>query len=241
MSTPVRFDLPRGRVVGFRRAEVRLDSGPHPFAVENAAAIEANWQAERAANPALFDGEVMLLSSLSLEGDWLVGRCHAVRYAALLHWRRHRRPGAEHAYAHAAIVSGDGALVAIRMAAHTANAGKVYFAAGSFERTDFRDGQADLEANMAREVGEETGLDLGAARAEDGYHLYSADGATVVFRRYRYEAPAAELAARIAAHAAAEAEPEIEGPVVLRSGAPLPDGVMEHMRAIVDWHFSVPG
>jgi len=238
MRPPVRFDLPRGRVVAFSQADVRLDPEPHPFAVENAAAIEANWQAERAANPALFDGEVVLLSSLSLEGDRLVGRCHAVRFAALLQWRRHRRPGAEHAYAHAAIVSGDGALVAIRMGAHTANAGKVYFAAGSFERMDFRDGLVDLEGNMAREVREETGLDLGEARPEDGYHLYSADGATVVFRRYYYEATAGELAARIAAHVAAEAEPEIDGPVVLRGGAPLPDGVMEHMRAIVDWHFA---
>ncbi|MBX3570217.1 MAG: hypothetical protein KF914_19295 [Rhizobiaceae bacterium] len=231
------FALPRGRVVPVRSVDVRLDPGPHPFALENADAIEANWGQEFAANPALFDGEVVLLSSLGLEGGRLTGLCHEVRYAALLYWRKHRRPGAEHAYAHAAIVSGDDALVAIRMGSHTANPGKVYFAAGSFESIDFRDGQVDLEGNMAREVGEETGLDLAAARAEAGYHLFSAEGATVIFRRYRYDLPAAELARRIEAHVAAETEPEIAGPVILRRGDPLPEGVMPHMKAIVEWHF----
>ena len=44
------------------------------------------------------------------------------------------------------------ALVAIRMGAHTVNAGKVYFAAGSFEPEDFPDGVVDAHGNMAREV-----------------------------------------------------------------------------------------
>lgn len=237
----MRFDLPRGEVVPVRVVEVRLDPGPHPFAMDNAEAIEANWQAELAANPALFDGEVVLLSQVALDEGRLVGRCHAVRYAALLHWRKHRPQGAEHAYAHAAIVSGDGALVAIRMGAHTANPGKVYFAAGSFEREDFSDGLVDMDANMAREVFEETGLDLAEAVAEEGYHLYSRDGATVIFRCYRYAEDADAIAALIRAHVAAEEEPEIEGPVVLRAGEALPAGVMPHMRAIVEWFFGGAG
>ena len=55
--------------------------------------------------------------------------------------------------------------MAIRMAAHTVNAGRVYFAAGSFEPSDFRDGLVDADGNMVREVREETGLDIAGARA----------------------------------------------------------------------------
>ena len=84
------FDLPRGLVVPVSAIEVRLDPEPHPFEAANTVAIEANWQHEIAANPALFDGIVVLLSQIAYGQGRLVGRCHAVRYATLLQWRRER-------------------------------------------------------------------------------------------------------------------------------------------------------
>jgi 8-oxo-dGTP pyrophosphatase MutT (NUDIX family) len=231
------FNLPRGEVVPVSSIEVRLDPAPHEYEVANAEAIEANWKREVAANPALFDGSIVLLSEVSYEGGRLIGRCNPVRYATLLAWRRERGAEAEHAYAHAALVSNDGALVAIRMGAHTANPGRVYFAAGSFEEEDFRDGLVDTDANMEREVQEETGLDIAGARKEDGYHLFSRDGQTVIFRCYFLDEPADCLAERISAHVAAEEEPEIEGPVIIRGKDNLPDGIAPHMGAIVEWYF----
>jgi 8-oxo-dGTP pyrophosphatase MutT (NUDIX family) len=231
------FDLPRGRVVPVSAIEVRLDPAPHPFELANAAAIEANWQQETAANPALFDGRIVLLSEIAYKEGRLVGRCHEVRYATLLKWRRERPAGAEHAFAHAALVSSDGALIAIRMGAHTANPGKVYFAAGSFEPFDFREGLVDIDSNMEREVIEETGLDIAAAPVDGSYHLYSRDATTVIFRRYYLGRPAEEIAARIAEFVAAEAEPEIDQAVVIRGRDDLPDGLAPHMKPIVDWHF----
>ena len=53
-------------------------------------AIAENWQREIAANPALFDGTVVLLSALSYRDSRLVGRCHAVRYSTFMHWRGNR-------------------------------------------------------------------------------------------------------------------------------------------------------
>lgn len=231
------FDLPRDRVVPVSDIAVGLDPGPHPFEVKNTDDIEANWRREVAANPALFDGTIVLLSEITYASGRLTGRCHAVRYATLLHWRRSRPAGAEHAYAHAALVASDGALVAVRMGAHTANAGKVYFAAGSFEPFDFRDGLVDIDANMAREVLEETGLDISAAPVDADYHLFSQNANTVIFRRYYLGEPADAIAERIAAFVASEAEPEIDGPVIIRGGGGYPDGMAPHMRAIVDWHF----
>ncbi len=219
------FDLPRNTIVPVDAVDVRLDDGPHPFESANLAAIEENWLRETAANPALFDGQVVLLSRLAYVGGSLAGRCHAVRYATFLHWRRHRETApAEHAFAHAMLVSRDGALVAVRMGRHTANPGRVYFAAGSFEPVDFPDGRVDLHANMAREVREETGLSIDAVPREDRFHFISIPNGTVIFRRYFVDAAAADTADAIRTFVAGEADPEIAGPVVIRSRDDLPDG-----------------
>ena len=233
------FDLPRNVILPVDAIDVRLDPGPHPFAVDNAEAIAENWQREIAAKPALFDGTVVLLSQLAYRDSRLVGRCHAVNYSTFMLWRKRREnSGAEHAYAHAILVAGDNALVAIRMGSHTVNAGRVYFAAGSFEPIDFRDGQVDVDFNMIREVREETGLDLSDAPRGKRYHVLSTASGTVMFRRFHETAPADEIARRISAFVATETDPEIEGPVIIRHATDLPDGLASHMKPLVEWHFA---
>lgn len=237
------FDLPRDTIVPVRTAAVRLDPGPHPFERDNTAAINENWREETARNPALFDGEVVLLSSLAYAGGKLDGLCHTVRFATFMLWRKTRPLGsAEHAYAHAMPVTSDNALVLIRMAAHTVNAGRVYFAAGSFEPQDFRGGMADIDFNMVREVLEETGLDLAGSARDPHYHLRSSEGASVIFRRYYVPEPAEAVAERIRAFVAAEQEPEIEGPVIVRGPRDLPANTALHIPSMIEWHFSsLPG
>ena len=233
------FDLPRNVILPVDAVDVRLDSGAHPFERDNSEAIAENWRRELGAKPALFDGTVVLLSALSYRDNRLTGRCHAVRYSTFMLWRKNRQVGgAEHAYAHAMLVAGDNALVAIRMGRHTVNAGRVYFAAGSFEPIDFRDGLVDVDFNMIREVREETGLDLSGAERGQRYHALSTPSGTVIFRRYRVPEPADEIARRISAFVATEAEPEIEGPVVIRDTDDLPDGLMGHMKPLIEWHFA---
>ncbi|MBZ9979416.1 hypothetical protein FJ527_05870 [Mesorhizobium sp. B2-4-18] len=233
------FDLPRNVILPVDAIDVRLDPGPHPFAVENAAVIAENWRGEIEANPALFDGIVVLLSELAYRDRSLIGRCHAVNYSTFMLWRKRREnSGAEHAYAHAVLVAGDNALVAIRMGPRTVSAGRVYFAAGSFEPIDFRDGLVDVDFNMMREVREETGIDLSDARRGVRWHALSTASGTVIFRRYHVDAPADEIARRISAFVATEADPEIEGPVIIRHAGDLPDGLSPHMKPLIEWHFA---
>ncbi|MER9165224.1 hypothetical protein [Mesorhizobium sp. M0715] len=233
------FDLPRNVILPVDDIDVRLDPGPHPFARDNAEAIAENWQHEIAANPALFDGMVVLLSQLAYRDSRLVGRCHAVNYSTFMLWRKRREnSGAEHAYAHAMLVAGDNALVAIRMGPHTVSAGRVYFAAGSFEPVDFRDGLVDVDFNMIREVREETGLDLSGAERGKRYHAMSTSSGTVIFRRYHATASADEIARRISAFVATETDPEIDGPVIIRHAADLPVGLSPHMKPLIEWHFA---
>ncbi|WP_157015767.1 NUDIX hydrolase [Mesorhizobium xinjiangense] len=235
------FDIPRNVILPVDEVGVRLDPGPHPFETANRAAIEANWRREKAANPALFDGKVVLLAQLSYRAGRIEGRCHLVRYATFLHWRSVKPvASAEHTYAHAMLAAADGALVAVRMGAHTANAGRVYFAAGSFEEADFSGAVADADFNMAREVREETGLDITRGERENRLHAYSDETGTVLFRRYHLAEDAESIAGRIRAFVASESDPEIEGPVIIRTPNDLPDGLMAHMRPLVAWHFDNP-
>ena len=235
------FELPRDVIFPVHSVTVRLDPDPHPFGSGERDAIRANWERAKAANPALFDGEVVLLSRLSYGGGELAGLCHVVRYSTFLYWRATRPTDkAEHAYAHAMPVTSDNALVAIRMGPDTVTAGLVYFAAGSFEPVDFPDGIADLDFNMRREVMEETGHEQGGLPHDEAVHPLSKESGTVIFRRYRFAETADELAERIRRHVAAEENPEIEGPVIIRGPGDLPDGLAPQMPALIEWHFANP-
>jgi len=235
----VSFDILPNVVLPVEEVAVTLEPAPHPLETGKATEIDVNWRREISVKPALFDGTVVLLSELSWRSGRLSGRCHAVRYATFLYWRRNRKiKGAGHAFAHAMLVAADDALVAIRMAAHTVNAGKVYFAAGSFEPEDFPGGRVDLHRNMAREVLEETGIDIGAARRGRRHHVLATAQGTVIFRRYHLDVGADEIADRISRFAAGDEAAEIEGPVIIRRGESLPTGLMPHMRPLVEWHFS---
>lgn len=232
------FDLPRGVVAPITSADIQLLETRHPFEFANESEIAANWEREFTANPALFNGTMVLLSRLTYLDGRLEGRCHAVKYATMLHWRRNKGvAGIEHFFAFPVLVSSDGALVAVRMGGHTANPGKVYFAAGSFEPEDFVDGQVDAVGNMTREVREETGLDISAVRTDARFQLYSINHATVLFRRYWLDEDADQIALKVESFVAGEADPEIEGPVVIRSAKDVSPDMTEHMRAIVEWHF----
>ena len=232
--------LPLGVILPVDDIDVRLDPSPHPFTKGREKAIAENWTLEVRRKPALFDGTVVMLSDFGYADGRLSGRCHAVSYATFLYWRKERVATAAHAFAHPMLVSRDNALVAIRMAAHTVNAGRVYFAAGSFEPEDFPDGLVDAHGNMVREVMEETGLDISNVRREDRHHALATDQGTVIFRRYFLDDDADTIASRIHRFVASESDPEIEGPVVIRNSSDLPSGLMPHMAPMIDWHFSTP-
>jgi 8-oxo-dGTP pyrophosphatase MutT (NUDIX family) len=237
----VNFALPRGVILPVDQVDVVLDPSPHPFEQDNQRAIAENWQREIAAKPALFDGTVVLLSEFGYDRGRLFGRCHAVRYSTFMYWRTDRVGTVAHAFAHPMLVTKDNALIAIRMAAHTVNAGRVYFAAGSFEPEDFPDGRVDPHGNMAREVLEETGLDISKARRGERHYALATTRGTVIFRRYFLDDDADQIASRIRDFVDGESEPEIDEPIIIRNARDLPAGLMPHMPPMIDWHFSQDG
>ncbi|MGO4564216.1 NUDIX domain-containing protein [Rhizobium sp. 2YAF20] len=218
--------------------DLQVLDGDHPFHAREKAAARVNWQAEIASNPALFDGRMVFQHRLAVSEEGISGEAYVVPFSTFLWWRKQAvREGGFHVFAFPVLVTSDNALVAIRMGQHTANAGQVYFAAGSLDESDIVDGRCDIEGNMRREVLEETGLDLGDAAAEPGYHASHFRHSLTVFRLFRFDATADQLVARIEAHMPHAKDQEIDGAVAIRSADPAAQPYNVSMLPILAWFF----
>lgn len=223
------------RVSGFR---LEVLPGMHPWHSEHETAIARHWEHEISANPHLFDGRMVFQRQLSFTAGHIEGRAHVVPYSAFLHWRASgRNGGGFHLFGMPMIFSAAGALIAIRMAATTANPGRVYAPAGSLDEQDVSGGLCDLAANMRRETLEETGLDLDAMEADDGYFAVHLLNSVAVFRIFRAAMDAADMVRRVEAHAVTDPHPEIAGAVVIRDADPVAHHYSPFMLPILRWLF----
>ncbi|MBP2445050.1 NUDIX hydrolase [Rhizobium leguminosarum] len=235
---------PEATVFPIAGVNLRVLPGSHPFVLAEEAAIRENWAKETAANPALFDGRLVFQQRLSFSEDGIAGEGYVTPFSAFMWWRRQPQPqrqGGLHIFAYPVLESADGALVAIRMGAHTANPGQVYFAAGSLEQEDIVDGHCDIEANMRREVHEETGLDLADAAAGPGLYASYSRRTVTLMRLFRFEMTADEMVKRIEAHMLVAEDKEIAGAVAIRSADPSAHPYNVSMLPVISWYFGKAG
>lgn len=217
---------------------MRILPGEHPFCIAEREAISDNWEQELAANPALFDGRMILQRRIALTAEGISSEGYIIPFSAFLWWRKQpERHGALHIYAYPVLEASNGALVAIQMGAHTANAGKVYFACGSFEPEDVIGGYCDPERNMRREVLEETGIDLLEARAGEGYFVSHFRRAVTLFRVFRFDLTSDQMIARIEQHMRVAEDKEIARAVAIRSADPSAHPYNVGMLPVLDWYF----
>ncbi|NEJ72210.1 NUDIX hydrolase [Rhizobium phaseoli] len=233
---------PEATVFPIAGVDLRVLPGSHPFVVAEEAAIRENWAKETAANPALFEGRLVFQQRLSFSEDGIAGEGYVTPFSAFMWWRRQpQRQGGLHIFAYPVLESSDGALVAIRMGAHTANPGQVYFAAGSLEQEDIVDGRCDIEANMRREVHEETGLDLADAAAGPGLYASYSRRTVTLMRLFRFDMTADEIVERIEAHMLVAEDKEIAGAVAIRSADPKAYPYNISMLPVISWYFGKAG
>jgi 8-oxo-dGTP pyrophosphatase MutT (NUDIX family) len=229
---------PEGQVFEVKQVQLAVRDGDHPFHLANVEAAKANWVKAIALQPALFDGQMVLLNRLTLNDGQVVGDCHVIPYSTFLLWRRQADPGlGYHLFGFAVIMSSDGALIAVEMAAHTANAGMVYCAAGSLDNSDIIDGYVDVEANMRREVMEETGLSLDGAKADPQLRGYRRGRTVTLFRCFHLDMTADEIFTKIEAHMVVDHEQEIARPVAIRSADRSAHRFNPAMYPLLDWIF----
>ncbi|MCM2292798.1 NUDIX domain-containing protein [Allorhizobium sp. BGMRC 0089] len=225
-------------VFKLHRLELSISTDEHPFHRDHADAARRNWVTEVAAKPALFDGKLILFNSLTISEGEIEGVGHVIPYSTYLFWRKQPAPSSGyHLFGFPVIMSSDGALIAVEMASHTANAGMVYCPAGSLDPSDIVAGRVDVEANMRREVKEETGLDLVGARVDPFLYAYRRGRRVTVFRRFDLPLTSEEIFARITTHMETDHEQEIARPLAIRGADPHAHPYNPAMYPLLDYLF----
>lgn len=242
MNAPIADDpfrlYPENTIFPIEGLKLRVLEGEHPIQSVARERAAENWRREVTANPALFDGSMVFQNRLSIRNDVIEGEAYMVPYSIYLWWRRQARPATGfHLFAFPVPVSSDGAIIAVRMGAHTANPGQVYCPAGSLDGSDVVEGVCDVYGNMVREVSEETGLDLGRAWDDGRYFASHAGRRMVVCRLFRFKESADEMLAAIERHMIADKEPEIAGAVAIRSADPQAHPYNPSMLPLLSWFF----
>jgi 8-oxo-dGTP pyrophosphatase MutT (NUDIX family) len=192
-----------------------------PFAEERRAEIDAHFAERRARRPQIWNGRVVLASHYRVDGRSLTGTCFETDFASFLAWRDWGFPDAAavNCFAMGALRSSDGAFLLGVMGAHTANAGRIYFPAGTPEPEDIAGGELDLAGNVVREVAEETGLAAGDYVAAPGWHAVQAGPRLALMKVLAAPATAVELQRKMRQHIAREETPELADVRIVRGPA----------------------
>ena len=225
----------------FARIEARCEARPWPWAEERREAIAAYWARRAAALPSLFNGRVLLIGDHAIEGDIFWATYFATDYAYFLFWLDHGGPDRSvfNGFAMGAGQGSDGGYVLGVMNAHTATACKVYFPAGTPDRSDLRpDGTVDLATSVVREMEEETGLRPGDYAVADGWIAVRSGGLIAFMRCLTFKEPAESVEARIRAHLRRQREPELADVRIVRSLADLDEAAMPaYLQAFLRWAY----
>jgi 8-oxo-dGTP pyrophosphatase MutT (NUDIX family) len=208
-------------VVPVERLELAFAPRPWPFARERCDEIVAYFAALRRVNPALWNGRVLMLHEHAIRDTVFEGSYFETDFASMLAWRHwgFPDPHVKNCFAMGALRGNDGAFVLGVMAAHTANAGWIYFPAGVPDLSDVDGSRVDLARSLMRETSEETGLVAAELEAEQGWTTVLAGARIAQIKILRAQEPAASLRGRILAHVARESQPELADVRVVRGPA----------------------
>lgn len=215
------------RILKIDALDLGFSPRPWAFAEAEAARIADYWQARVARQPRLYNGRVLLLGRHAVEtgpqATTLSGEYFETDYASFLAWRDFGFPDAEvaNAFSMAALVGADGGFLLGEMAAHTANAGAIYFPAGTPDPKDVFDGKVDLAASAMRELHEETGIAAGEVAFDPGWTVVYTPPRIACMKIARLPQPAEAVKARVEAFLAADAHAELSAMRVVRAPADL--------------------
>lgn len=215
-----------GSIVALQRVDARVEPYEWSFISERSGEIAAHWQKLTADKPAMFNGRVLLQHRAAIEAGVFHAGYFATDYAALLAWRDFGLPppAIRNGFGMAALRAADGAFLLGRMGEHTANAGKVYFAAGTPDHEDILpDGSLDLAGSVTRELCEETGLSLNEIVVEESWDAVIVPGRVAFMRPVRIDLPAEAARALMLERIASQEEPELSDMVIVRNLADCSD------------------
>lgn len=226
---------------GFHVDSLDLDfkQKPWDFAVERAAEIKTYFAERQRQTSALWNGQVLLMHRHALTGGVFHGEFLQTDFASFSAWRTWGMPetGISNCFAAAAMISADGAFLLGVMGEHTFNSGDIYFPCGTPDPADIKDGKVDFECSVARELKEETGLDITEFTAEPGWTTV-VDGSIIgQIKLLRSANSATDLRARILEHLATEAQPELADIRIVRGPADFDPAMLDFVTAVMVQRF----
>jgi 8-oxo-dGTP pyrophosphatase MutT (NUDIX family) len=198
-------------IVPVDRVEITVAPWQWEFAVKRRAEIEAHFAARKVRQPALWNGRVLLLRDHRIENGLLSGSSFETDFASFVAWRDWNFPDPDvfNVFAMAAVRGADGGYLLGQMGDHTASAGFLYFPCGTPDPKDVADGMLDLGGSAARELFEETGIDVTTLSARPGWSLVRERNFIALIKSFASAEKAQDLRARVMRYLASGAHPEL--------------------------------
>ncbi len=223
------------------RLDLNLDASIWEFAKERRAEIDALFAELQRAQPALFNGRVLLMHRYVIDSGTMRGTFLEADYASFVAWQRWGREdvGIYDCFAAAAIQSADGAFLLGVMGSHTYNAGQIYFPCGTPDPSDIAEGsRVDFDLSVRRELREETGLDPDLLAVEPGWTLVFEGSLIAAIKVMRLPLAAAPLRARILENMARERQPELADIRIVRGPADFDSAMRGFAKAFLAHRFA---
>jgi 8-oxo-dGTP pyrophosphatase MutT (NUDIX family) len=211
-----------------------------PFAHERRAEIASHFAEKQRERPKLWNGRVLLGREAVFSGDRVAARYFETDFASFLAWRDWGFPDKAvfNGFGMGALRASDGAFVMGVMGADTANAGRIYFASGTPDLDDVKDGVLDIAGSVVREVEEETGLKASDYRAEAHWHCVVTGSAIALIRILDLDMAGEAVRARIEANLAAQEHPELAGVLLVRGRGDLAATMPRFVTAFIEQQFA---
>jgi 8-oxo-dGTP pyrophosphatase MutT (NUDIX family) len=206
-------------ILSLTDVDLRFEPRPWRFAEERRDEVAAHFAKLRTDKPELWNGRLLLMSRWTVEGSVFRGAYFETDFASLLAWRDFGFPDTAtfNCFGMAALRSADGAYLLGEMAPTTANAGRIYFPAGTPDLDDIRDGKVDLAGNVMRELAEETGLTAADVDVSDEWVCLFHGQRIAMMRAMQAREDAAVLRERMREHAARDPHQELSDIHIVRS------------------------
>jgi 8-oxo-dGTP pyrophosphatase MutT (NUDIX family) len=222
-------------IMRIKRLELAVAPRAWPFAEENRDGIAHHFERLQQSKPTVWNGRILLLHHHAIADDVFRGDYLETDYASFIAWRDWGFPDAtiRNCFSLGALRASDGGFLLGVMSAHTLNAGKIYFPAGTPDPSDIVGETVDLAASIRREITEETGLGPDAYDAEEGWTCVRTRTHIAQIKLLHTPETAAVLRERILGHLAREAQPELADIRIVRGPADLDPMMPPFMTAFL--------
>ena len=229
-------DLTEAVIHRVTRLDLRVEPWAWPFVAQRGPEIAAHFAEKQREKPALWNGRILLGRDARFAGGHVSASYFETDFANMLAWRDWGYPDNTifNGFGMGALRSADGAFVLGEMGSHTANAGRIYFPAGTPDRDDIRGDMVDIGGSVARELEEETGLTPSDYHAEPGWHCVVTGASIAMMKLLQVDCSAESLRATIEANLARQTRPELSAVHLVRTVADLTANMPRFVTAFIE-------